>query len=383
MEIMHAFSKGIKTTQVEHQVISDFGIIGKITEIIGKLESLPGTEQLNYSELKLKPNIKDWIDSLIADHSTELDERPMRYLLSDFTSSMNTRSREDKKNVVGILFGKRIIICHSLCGSETITPAWDIITRMLDTDNVIRFVSFDAGEKFTTVHFWEKLASRFLIDWLGLARKRGFAYGGAYRLQSEMEEMTVELQLDDTQIDKFLESHPEFKNGKIILTSAINQLSVESVKIAGSPSYSVEDFLQLHAAEKFGTQPYRDQYEEINHGILPVLFKYIDEEKEVVRISEGTKQILVKKDLPDVELLFVNEYVDISHTYLNKLITRILNNEPLKIFHVGCELNEAPIKIGKTEFYSKLLIDDLTHFLIDFYNSTKLADVDLDHIFKY
>src|SRR5208283_2414326 len=155
MEIMHAFSKGIKTTQVEHQVISDFGIIGKITEIIGKLESLPGTEQLNYSELKLKPNIKDWIDSLIADHSTELDERPMRYLLSDFTSSMNTRSREDKKNVVGILFGKRIIICHSLCGSETITPAWDIITRMLDTDNVIRFVSFDAGEKFTTVHFWE------------------------------------------------------------------------------------------------------------------------------------------------------------------------------------------------------------------------------------
>ena len=40
MEVVHAFSRGVRDINVVHHSVSDFGVIAKISEMISKLENL-------------------------------------------------------------------------------------------------------------------------------------------------------------------------------------------------------------------------------------------------------------------------------------------------------------------------------------------------------
>ncbi len=383
MDTIHAFSKSVRHTRIDHQSIADFAHIGKIEEIIEKLEKLSGTEEAILTELNIDSNPKDWITSLLVNYPDKINEELMRYLLYDFTDKMKTRMREETKYVIGLLLSKRLTLCHSLFGGETITPTWDIIPRMLDTDNVIRYVSFITDDNIIKVKFWEKYSTNSFIDWLGLRRKKGFLFGGPYRIRSEIEGMNVEFQLDDEQIENLILGHPEFKKGQISLSSPVHMLNVETIKVGAKEYDNSEDFLQIYQADKYGVLPYMEKYEQLNKAILPVLYKYIDEEKQVISISGGEVSIQLTKDLPNIEILFANEFIEIGTAYLRKLIAKFVNNEHMKIFHAGCEFNDLPITLGNIELYNKLVVDELTNLFVNFYQSVKLYDKDLDLIIKY
>ncbi|MFH1625384.1 MAG: hypothetical protein ABID54_09565, partial [Pseudomonadota bacterium] len=104
------------------------------------------------------------------------------YLLLDFTEPMKTRMREESKWAIGLLMPGKLVLCHSLFGEETITPEWKIIPRMLDMDNVSRYVCFMDDSGIITVRFWERDATSSFIEWLGLPHKQAFLFGGRYRI---------------------------------------------------------------------------------------------------------------------------------------------------------------------------------------------------------
>ena len=383
VDIVHAFSKGIRHNRVDYQQIADFGHIGKISEIVDRLENLGGTEEATLSELSLDSNPRDWITALLANYSRCVDEQMMRYLLWDFTDKMKTRMREETKYVIGLLFSRRLVLCHSLYSGETITPTWDIIPRMLDTDNVLRYVSFIAEDKLIRVRFWERYSTSSFVDWLGLKRKKGFLFGGPYRVRSEIDGMSVEFQLDDKQIEDFVAGHPEFARGQIRLSSPVSQLTVDAIEVGGKPFRNSEDFLQIYQAERYGVLPYVEKYKQLNKTISPILYKYVDEEKQVVRVSGGELSVEVTKDLPLVEIVFVNQFIDISESYVKKLASRFSNNEAIRIFHAGCEFVDPPICIGNTQLFNRLTVDEIARALVDFYEGVNLSDRELDLIVRY
>ena len=181
MDAIHAFSKNVRRLAVEHQTISDFGQIAKMAEIISTLEAMTGVGQSALSGLDMDSNPRTWIAEILASYPTSLDQRLMQWLLSDFTEHMKTRMLQEEKYAIGLVLSGKVVLCHSAYGGETITPTWEIIPRMLDTDNVLRFVTFTAGDKLTSVRFWQKYASASFAAWLGLKGTKGLKYGGAFQ----------------------------------------------------------------------------------------------------------------------------------------------------------------------------------------------------------
>jgi hypothetical protein len=382
VDLIHAFVRGIKDSRLETQIISDFGHIGKIVQIIENLEHLSGHQQISLDDTSLDTNVKDWVIGLINNYP-KVDENLMRFLLQDFTDSMKTRMREVTKYVIGLLTADRLLLCHSIYGGETITPKWDIIPRMLDTDNVLRHVSFSKNEGVISLEFWEKDYTQSFMEWLGLKRKMGFQFGGIYRIRSEMASMTIELQLDETQIEDLIGMHPEFIKNQISLSSPINILNIDEIKYGTKHYENSEQFLQIYQAEKFGLQPYAEKYEKLKKSIYPVVIQYIDDEQKVISIDRGQENVEVQKDIQGIEILFVNEYIDLAVSYQNKLVTKFINNDPMKVFHAGCQFSTHPYQLKNMEILNKLKMDELTLVMTEFYNSVKLLDKTVDNIIKY
>ena len=90
MDLIHAFARGVKDSRLESQVISDFGHIGKVVQIVENLEHLHGSQQVSLGETSLDTNVRDWVTNLINQYP-KVDENLIRYLLQDFTDSMKTR----------------------------------------------------------------------------------------------------------------------------------------------------------------------------------------------------------------------------------------------------------------------------------------------------
>jgi hypothetical protein len=387
MDVVHAFSKGVKDINVVHHSISDFGVIAKIGEMIGKLENLHNAQNCVLEDLglNLNANRKDWIMRLLGYPDISLNEEIARFLLRDFTDNMKTRMKEEQKYVIGIVSPNRLLVCHSNYGGETITPTWDIIPRMLDTDNVLRFVSFFQDDnKVTKAVYWEKDPSQSFIDWLGLRRKKTFLSGGAFRIMSKMAGMTTELQLDENEIENLIKNHSEFIHNRISLAEPISLLHIDEIRVGSRHYKTSEDFLQVYTADKYGLLPYIDLYNKLMNTLSPVVIKYFDDEDQVVSIPESNiENVEIKKELEGIDILFANQYITLRSNYRDKLVAKIINNDPLRVFHPGCEFSHPPFTLKNIEILNKIKVDDLVQKLRDFYNDTNLQDKTLDSIVKY
>jgi hypothetical protein len=385
VDLVHAFSKGVKDVNIIHHTISDFGIIGKIGDIVGKLENLHNAQSCLLEDIGLNTNRKEWVIKLLGYPGIGVDEDIVRFLLRDFTENMKTRMKEETKYAIGVLSSNRFLLCHSVFGGETITPAWDIIPRMLDTDNVLRFASFRRDNQVAQVTYWEGDPSQSFIEWLGLKRKKTFLSGGAFKIVSRIAGMTTELQLDEKEIDELIKDHPEFLENKISFASPIHLLVIDEIKIGSRHYETSEDFLQVYTADKYGVLPYMEKYAKLMKSYSPVVIKYLDDEGALISVSDtsGKENVEVEKELKGIEILFVNQYIDLRPAYRDKLVARIVNNDNLRLFHAGCEFSHSPFTLKNVQILNKIKTDDLVKRLTEFYNDVNLQDKTLDSIVKY
>ena len=383
MSSIYAFSKRIKEEKVLHQEIVDSIDIGKIGEVIQKLEQLSKAQESRLDELAIKINPRKWVSSLIRGYPNEINREEMEYLLTDFTDEMRTRMREESKYAIGLLMPNKLILSHSFFGEETITPEWKIIQRMLDTDNVLRYVSFMNKRGILTVRFWEREATSSFIEWLGLQRKQAFLFGGKYRIRCEIEDITTEFQLTEQEMERWLGSHSELREGTIKFSIPVRLLSITEI-MAGRKRYdNPEDFMQDYDAEKWGIGRYQKEYGRINGELLPLLMKYYDEKTQVVRIEEEEEIPEVVKATPGFDILFVNNRIEFRESYLKDIVKRFINGEPIKIVHVGVKFKSSPFVLGSMEIYNRIELDYLAQQIANYYNATNLQDRNLVLLLGY
>lgn len=383
MSSIYAFTKRIKEEKVIHQEIPDSVDIMKIGEVIQKLEALPKSQESRLDELALNVNPRKWVSSLIRGYPDSVNNEEMEYLLTDFTDEMRTRMREESKYAIGLLMQNELILCHSFFGEETITPEWKIIQRMLDTDNVLRYVSFRSKKGILTVRFWEREATSSFIEWLGLPRKQAFLFGGRYRIRCEIEDITTEFQLTEQEMERWLQRHSEFREGTIKFSIPVQLLSITEI-MAGRKRYdNPEDFMQDYEAENWGIVRYQREYERINGQLLPLLMKYYDEKTQVVRIEAEEENTEVTKATPGFDILFVNDRIEFRKSYLKDLVKRFINGEPMKIVHAGVKFKSSPFVLGSMEIYNGIEMDYVTQQIVKYYNDIKLPDSDLVMLLRY
>ena len=343
---------------------------------------MTGVSEIKLDELDLRSNPRKWIGSLIASYPHSVSKDEMDNLLSDFTEPMKTRMREESKYAIGLLMQNRLILCHSYFGEETITPKWEVIPRMLDTGNVLRYVSFLYEKGGILVKYWEKEATSSFIEWLNLPRKQAFLFGGKYKIYCEIEGITTGFELTENEMEKWLETHSELKLGTIKFAFPIQYLNVREIR-AGRKRYdNTEEFIQDYEADKYGILDYQTQYERITKGSLPLLMKYYDEQTRVVRIEGEEEVVEVSKNTPGFDIIFVNERIDFRMGYLADITKRFINNEQIRLVHVGVKFKTPPAQLGSLSIYNNLIVDSLAQQLINYHNATNLQDNNLNILFK-
>lgn len=380
---IYTFTKRVKEGTVSHRKIADVGDIIKIGEVIKRLEKLPKASSLGMDELILRTNVKEWVSSLLGGSIDKASEKEMGYLVSDFTDAMQTRMREDSKYAVGLLMPSKLLLSHSSFGEETITPEWKTIPRMLDRDNVLRYVCFINENGVINVRCWERDASNSFIVWLGLPRKAAFLFGGKYRIRCEIEDITTELQLTEQEMGKWLQIHSELREGTIKFSSPVQFLSITEIMVGRKSYENPEDFIQDYEADKLGIPRYEKEYQRINAKSLPMLVKYFDERTQVVRIEGGEEIVEVTKTEPSFDILFVNEYIHFRASYLKDIVKRFVNGEPIKIVHAGVKFKTHPFVIGCMEIYNDIKPDALTQTIVNHYNNINLQDIYLDRMLRH
>jgi len=382
MNPVYTFTKKIKGETVVHGHIADPADISKVHEVIQKLETLPRVTSSNLDEIGLKTNPKKWVVSLVKSYPHNVNPVEMENLLFDFTDTMQTRMREESKYVIGLLTEKGLVLCHSISGEETITPEWRIIPRMLDTDNVLRYVCFVDQKGIVFLKFWEREATSSFIEWLGLPRKQGFLFGPRYKICSEIDGITTELQLTEQEMERWMKEHSEFKDGKIQLSRPVQFLNVSEIR-AGTKRYqNAEDFIQDYESQRYGVPQYQKEYERINAKFLPLLMKYYDEKTQVVRKEGDEVTVEVAKSTPHFDILFANENIQLRASYLADISRRFINGEAVNIFHAGLRFRASPFVFGSLEIYNELQLDTLTQWIARYHNETNLQDRNLDILVK-
>lgn len=383
MNPIFTFIKKVKdNTAIRTRDITDDSDIAKLEQVIIKLDNLPRIMTSRLDDTALNSNPKKWIASLLDGYPDTVAKPDMENLLNDFTDSMKTRMREETKYALGLLFNERLVLCHSIFGEETITPEWKTFPRMLDTDNILRYACFEKKRSVIIVRYWEKEATTSFMEWLGLPRKQAFLFGGKYRLYSEIDGVTVELQLTDEEIERWLNDHPEFKKGLIYLSNPIHSLSIKEIR-SGSKRYNnPEDFIQDYEAEKFGATYYQKSYDKIMKDMLPLLMKYYDEETQLVRKEGDIESIELTKSTPGFHILFANGTIEFRASYLAELGQRLIGGQPLKAFHAGAKFRSPPFCLANLELYNQVQESEVAHHLLEYYKTTNLQDHTLALLLK-
>lgn len=383
MKPVFTFTRKVKGQLIQAGQISDSQDISRINNVLAKLEHLSGVRAVRINEIEIRTNPRKWVESLLAGYPNNVQQDHIESLLADFTDSMRSRMREESKYVLGILLEDRLLLCHSIYGEETITPEWKIIPRMLDIDNILRYVYFVKKDNDILVKYWEREATVSFIEWLGLSRKQAFLFGGKYRIRSEIEDVTVELQLAEEEIENWLATHPEVRKGRIDLRNPIHYLTITGIR-AGSKYYdNPEDFFQDFEAEKYGAPLYQKEYDRLQKGALPLLVKHYDEETRVIRIEGDEEFVEVEKRTPGFEVIFANGTIEMRASYVARLCRKFVNGEDLFIFHAGQKFSAAPVVIRRMRIYNNLSVSELSRRIIDFYNDVCIQDRDLDILLKY
>lgn len=358
------YSKKVKGMDVSSKVIDSSNEKSKLLNVLNSLMRMGKKRKL--TDLNLNFNCISWIKSILLAYPSPKDEY-MGFLIRDFTDAMNTKMKEEEKYVIAIMMGDDLILCHCRIGQKTITPNWKVIERMLDKDNVMRFVSFK-NDKNITVTFFEKERTQFFIDWLGIPPKEVFyEYGGENKFCSELHGIPISLELTDDDFENISNNGPfQIENSKIKLDSPIHELIITEINRGKRTYKNTKDFKDDFVARYYDLAFYQEKYKELNKGLAPISVKIYDDEDITKSPGESVK---IKKENKKIWILFCNDDITIRDSFLEKIKISIINNEKKRIFHAGMKIKEEPLKIKNLEIIHKINTN-LSKPLIDYYNES-------------
>lgn len=374
----YVYSKEVKGDEITGDEVVREIDKKKLLTVIRSLLGIGKTKRLE--ELELKDNCKEWVRSLLSDYPS-VNKEHIKFLTRDFTDSMYTRMREEEKYVVAIIMDRSLILCHSIYGESTITPNWEVIERMLDKDNVIRYVYFELEDSNVNVTFFEHTKSIFFIEWLGLPEKEAFSYlGGKNRFYTEVYDSNLVFEFTDENFEKKVieDGVLKIEGNQIVLPEPIQRLHISQIRAGKKPYKNTEDFKQDFLAKRYELSYYQEEYKNLQNSLRPLTTKFIDEEYEV---RDSKNNMYLKKRNPNFTILFCNEFIDLRKSFLGKIKTKIVNKEHLRLFHAGMSLNPSPVKIGNIEIYN-VLDTNLSRHLIDYYNEINTKN-DFNLIFLF
>lgn len=384
------YSKKVKGRAIKSEKVDRTSDKKKISEVIDSLRILGKEKTLE--DVDFGENCTRWVLDILSGYPTS-NETSVDFLLNDFTDSMKTRSREEDKYAISIVSQNSLLLCHSRIGEQTITPFWKVAERMLDTDNVDRFVYFSREKDLIRINYFESSRSEFLVHWLGIPEKDAFYYlGGKNRIYVLICGMHCSLELSDDDIEeKFLrEQILMIDRNQLLLPSEIRRLQIEQIRVGKKRYNSAADFLQVYLARRYELTYYQEEYEKLSNSLDPLTIRFIDDRDYLVKIESGNEKVHLTKKNPNFHILFAGKMksggvIEVRSSFANQIASEFLNAQKIRIFHAGMNMYSSPrpLCIKTMEIYNELELDDLTYTFLEYYNETRPQDKSIDDALGY
>lgn len=391
-EIMHVYSKRINENIIAESKITRMKDRDSISQVIDSLIVIGKYKRLE--QFDLKTNCKNWIEEVLSGSCNDIETK-IEYILNDFTDSMKTRMREEDKYVLAIIHCDYLILCHSRGRESTITPGWKVVKRMLDRDNVDRFIYFKRDGRSIGVYYYEHYPSESFIAWLGIPEKEAFYYmGGRNRIYTVVEGIKCAMELSDEEIENLIlnkRSDLIIENGLIRFPNPINSLQVEQIRVRKKSYKNMDDFLQGYFARRYNLAFYCQKYKDLINSLEPIMMQFIDYMDQVVKIESNIEKTYIFKRNATMYILFASKLtsggtIQLQKSFFTEIYTKFLNNNTVRIFHAGMELypsNDCIFRIGSMEFFNRLELNQLILELNAMYNATSLRDNILERALCY
>ncbi len=379
---MHVYSKQVKEKNVKGEILNRTLDKERVSAVIASLKEI-GMRR-NLEEFELEDNCMQWVSEILSDFSN--NEIAIKYLLNDFTSSMMTRMREEDKFAVAIVSKGVLLICHSTLGEKTITPLWKVVDRMLDKDNVERFVLFEKRSTSTTVTYYEHSPSEFFTRWLGIPDREAFYYlGGKNRLYVDIDGVHCVFELTDEDVEnKLLKESSLIKVDKnqIIFSKPIDRLKVGQIRVGKKRYNSISNFFQDYLAKRYELSFYQNEYRKLAESFDVLTYAYIDDIDKVVIVTSTEEQIKLKKRNPNIYILFAGNLIsgakiEMRESFFDHLFIDFINGSPIRIFHAGMKMYQqihGPFQVGSLQIFNEIESNIFIKNLLRFCQNTKILD---------
>lgn len=343
--------------------------------LLNVFKSFKTSSFMDFEDISLNRNPKAWIESLIK----ECDESKVNYLINDFSENMNTNMREKNMYVILILLENELILAHSKMGEKSITPDFKVFDRMLDKDNLMRFVSFKLIEKSIQVKHYEKNKSKFFKEWLGISYKNlYYEFGGENKFYFNHNGSTLVLELKDEEIDMFMDNNEfNLETNTIILSNPIQHLSIDHIQRSNKRYKNYESFRRDFTSRKFNLMVYKEAYEKLYDSLYLFENKFFD-------CSDALKmgdEVYQKKENENISILFCDKNISLDSRFLNELKVALINNYDYSIIHIADKFSDNPIEINNFKVYNELNTE-LSQPLINYFNSGEYSPT-LEKILLY
>jgi hypothetical protein len=392
---IYVYSKQIKEKEIISNIRKKTAEKDNLVSVIGSLMEIG--KSTPFEKLDFGDNCTDWINEVLNNFSnTDIQkEGALKFLLNDFSDKMNTRMRETDKYAIALVSKKFLLLCHTTMGERTITPLWDVVDRMLDKDNVERFVIFKKTDDLITVTYYEHSPSEFFTRWLGISQKEAFTYlGGKNRIYGALDGIHYVFELTDDEIEnQILKDTGVFgrENNQLMLKTPIEVIDIRQIRVGKKQYTNMPDFLQDYLARRYELDFYQQEYQKISESLDPLMHPYVDDFDALVSISNKIDEIKVKKRNLNFQILFAgrtktNIDIQFRESFFAKLFADYKNGVNIRIFHAGMKIFQQDVgscKIGSMEIFNEIRSHPTIDELITLSRNTDIRDAILHNSLQY
>lgn len=355
---VYIFFREVSSQNLKKRTLQDNQRIRKFLEILKSFSKQTNSHKLE--NLDIDDNPEMFVHSVFEDYP-DVDDRMPSMFVNSFTNSMKTRAREEGKYAVLVIMKDSIIICHTDSKEKTVSKDVNVIERLLDIDNVDKYVEFQksrekSSDEILVSHF-ERHKTKSLENWLGLPKNSlSFKDAGSISFYTEIDDATCSFEFTMTEFEeKFLVDEKFEIEGNKLKTPQGNRYSVNQVKLGRKTFDDLDKFQQDFLSIFYNIETYDSVYRDIVNSLEPMSTKIVDFED---KVSESGGDLIISKENPNFQITFVNKFIDMDVGWSSRLYQKFSTDDEIRIYHPALSITENPTKIGNFEFYNDLDLDE-------------------------
>lgn len=343
--------KEIQGNEVKERTLDKDSQVRSVLDVISGLDRQTKSSSVD-ADLDLNENPEMWITYLL-DHYPDPPDIFDSSIINNFCDSLYTSARQPGKYVVLLIVANSVIVCHTDSKEKTITTDADILERLLDTDNVDKYVRFKRErDGVYAYHFERNQNTKSFSEWLGLPQDEiAFEETGDVKIYCKQKGSTSIFQYTrDDFVDKFLQDETHTLVSGILRFPDGDEFPVQQIKLGRRAFETVDEFLQKFHDIYYDLQTYRTQYGELTESIDAWNVDIIDYDTKVTKGVEGNTVIQKKND--DFNIVFADKVIELSARWRLDLLSRFIEDEETRLHHVGSAFTEEPTRVGPFLVYN-------------------------------